>query len=574
MDHITIDAGTLNASKNSRIVTGLLVPYGEECRSDIGRFSFEPGVIKVPTDLTGMSLNIEHEREKIVGAPASIRETAKGIVASFAIAKTKAGDAALAAIRSGKRKRLSAEISDVMIRDGKGVAGNLFAAAVCEKPAFPSATLLAAAPDTEDEGEDDSTETHEVSEYTDENGVTWRRVVDTETETDGDTTTTTTTIVEEITEPDDDTEETDPIEEEPMTASTTLAAKAATKPRPAPVRTEQRPAFDLGTVYASIAAGRRGDQQALTFLGALTDIKTNGPLGKVGANGTLPENWVGQIWDGREYGRKFLPLGTVGTEITATGKRGYKAHRGTAATPIEHHDGEWAGDLSAIKSGTGYTEELKSKLHKFAIAEAIAREFIDLPGGGEIVEAFMKLLMEDYAYWSDMKALQTWLTAAGAPVTPRAVPARYADTPALGQLIQGVLAVERTRDTPTFAIVNQTAYEQLLYTPKDLVPEYVTFDFRTDLTGSADAGKVQVVVADDAQFVDAAGAPLVAADTPATLVGAGSAVDFDELGSTPLTVDALEIARGGIDRAIHGYLQVFVKRAASVSLIGTAPAAG
>lgn len=566
MRTITIDAGTLTASQNSRNVTGLLVPYGEECRSDIGRFSFAPGVITIPEDLTGMSLNIEHKREKIVGQPVELRETPEGIVGTFAIARTKAGDDALRDIRSGKRKRLSAEIADVQIRDGQGIAGNLFASALCEKPAFPSATLLAAAADTTD---DEPTETHEVSEYTDEYGVTWRRVVDVESETDGDTTTTTTTIVEEVTDPTD----TEPLEEEeePMTAPTTLAAKAGTKPRPAPVRTEARPAHDLGTIYASIAAARTGDSQAMTLLAALTEIKTTGPLGKVGANGTLPENWVGQIWDGREYGRKFLPLGTLGTDITATGKRGYKAFRGTKASPVEHHDGTWAGDLTEIKSGTGYTEELKSSLDKFALANAIAREFVDLPGGGEIVEAFMGLLVEDYAHWSDMKALAAWLKAGGAPIAPRPVPERYQDSPALGQLIQGVLAVERTRDTPTFAIVNDTAYEQLLYTPKDLIPEYVSFDFRTDLTGSADAGKVQIVVAGDADFKDTAGKPLVQAGTPATLVGAATAIDFDELGSTPLRVDALEIARGGIDRAIHGYLQTFVKRTESVALIGTAP---
>ncbi len=570
MNHITIDAGTLTAAQTGRNVTGLLVPFGEECRSDIGRFSFSPGVIRIPEDLTGMSLNIEHQREKVVGAPVAIRETAQGIVATFAIAKTPAGDQALADIRSGKRKRLSSEIANVQIRNGQGVAGDLFASALCEQPAFPSATLLAAAADTEPDAGDEAggEELHEISEYTDENGVTWRRVVDVETETNGDTTTTTTTVVEEVTDPTNDDPNPDE-EEEPMTASTTLAAKAGQKPAPR-ARTLERPKHDLQTIFASIAAGRTGDQTAMTLLAALTDVKTSGPLGKVGTAGSLPENWMGQIWDGREYGRKYLTLGNHGTDITATGKRGYKARRGTKAAPLEHIDGSWNGDLSAINSGIGYTEELKSILKKFALAEAIAREFVDLPGGGEIVEAFMKLLVEDYAYWSDMEALAAWLKAAGVPIAPRPVPTRYADSPALGQLIQGVLTVERTRDTPTFAIVNQTAYEQLLYTPKDLVPEYVSFEFRTDLTGSADAGKVQVVVADDDQFKNAAGVPLVEEGTPATLVGAGSAIDFDELGSTPLTVDALEIARGGIDRAIHGYLQIFEKRAESVALIGTA----
>lgn len=566
MTNVTINAGTLTASTKDRTVSGLLVPYGEQCSSNLGRFTFEPGAVQIPPDLTGMSLNDGHERERVIGAFTSAKNTPEGVVATFSIARTKAGDAALKEIRAGKRKNLSAEISDVLIRDGKGLGGNLFAAARVDEPAFPSATLLAAAADVgDDETADDTTdpELHEESEYTDENGVTWRRVVDSATTTDGDTTTTTTTVVEEVTDPTTD-PETDPEEDPAVTAPATLTAKKGTQR----ATTKARPAHDLPTIYASIASARTGDATATTLLAALTDIKTGGPLGKVGANGSLPENWVGPVWDGREYARKYLPLGTVGTDITATGKRGYKARRGTRTTPLDHIDGEWAGDLAAINSGIGFTDELKSKLHRFAIAEAIAREFIDLPGGGEIVEAFMKLLVEDYAFWSDMKALAAWMSAAGTPIAPRPVPERYADSPALGQLIQGVITVERSRDTPTFAIVNQTAYEQLLYTPKDLIPEYVSFDFRTDLTGTADGGKVQVVAADDELFKAADGSPLIAPDKPATLVGAGSAIDFDELGATPLTVDALEIARGGIDRAVHGYLQVFEKRAASVALIG------
>src|SRR5690554_3579535 len=191
MTTVTIDAGTLTANREERIVTGLLLPYGEDCRSNLGKFRFHKGAVAVPTDLSGMSLNIEHERENVVGAPVTLSETAAGIVATFKLAATPEGDAALADIAAGRRKHLSAEVSGVKIKDGKGIAGRLFAAALVAKPAFPSATLLAAE-DTTEEEEPVTTEAHEEETFTDENGVTWTRVVDTEVESEGNKTTTTT----------------------------------------------------------------------------------------------------------------------------------------------------------------------------------------------------------------------------------------------------------------------------------------------------------------------------------------------------------------------------------------------
>ena len=125
--------------------------------------------------------------------------------------------------------------------------------------------------------------------------------------------------------------------------------------------------------------------------------------------------------------------------------------------------------------------------------------------------------------------------------------------------------------------VNKLAYDQLVYTPNDLIPEYITFDITTERGGSADSGKVVVVEADNEDvdlFVDFAGAPVVDDTKPAVLVGAKRAIDIDELGSTPFTVDALEIAKGGIDRALHGYLQEHTVRPRSLALIGTAVAGG
>lgn len=565
MTEIIIDGGTLTASKNDRVVRGLLLPYREECRSDIGRFSFDPGVVELPKDLTGMSLNVEHKREEVIGAPIELTETPAGVLAAFKIAETAEGDAALDDIAAGRRVHLSAEVKDVKIKDGKGIAGKLFASALVAAPAFPSATLLAAAADTDDD--DTSAETHEESEFTDENGVTWRRVVDTETEVEGDTTTTTTTIVEEITDPTD--EEEDPDQEE-ETMTTTLAAKAGTRR----VRTAPRSldTTDLPTLYAAVAEARTGDQEAMMLLAALADTKISG-TGALPASGVLQESWQGQLWQGTTYERKYINQGTLGTDISAAGKSGFKIKRGTAASPKTALGGDWAGNKTELPTGTGHTSKHGSSLAKWAFAGDIAREFFDLPGGQELIEALFRLIAEDYAIWSDEKALATFMKMAGTAVAPSTYPSDYSD--AMGMLIQGVLAVKRAKDTPTFAIVNSTAYEQLLYTPHEKVPEFISFDITTERTGSVDSGKVVVLEADDAYFVDADSDELVDEGNPAVLVGAKRGVEFDELGSVPFTIDALEIAKGGVDRATHGYLQTFEVRPESFVLIGDlTPAAG
>ena len=53
-------------------------------------------------------------------------------------------------------------------------------------------------------------------------------------------------------------------------------------------------------------------------------------------------------------------------------------------------------------------------------------------------------------------------------------------------------------------------------------------------------------------------------------VGSKVGVDFDELPGGPLIIDAIDLAKGGIDKATHGYLQTFVKRPEAFAHVGVA----
>lgn len=566
---IQFEGGDILAAAEPLTITGLLLPYNEVGRTNVGRFQVEAGAVTIPTDPAVVGANLDHVRHDVVGRAVRLEEKPEGVFASIRFADTEEGRAAYAdAISpSGKRRKLSAEFGPAVIKAGKLVSGHakLWGAALVEAGAFPSAMVLAA--DTPDEvppadgapAAAEPTETTETvtDEFTDENGVTRKRTVTTTTRTEPDgeggtkTTITEKTVIEE---PDANA----PADEEEESPVGVPVSALATAPGTA------TPKVDLQQVYAAISTLRTNphDQAATQVLAALTDI-TIGGANALPAAGVLRENWLGQLFQGIPYERQYITLGQLGTDISAAGKKGFKVRRGTSASPVDSFAGiaDWAGNKTEIASGNGFTQTAGSILHRFAFGNDIGREFYDLPGGAEVVEAFLKLIAEDYLVWSDEKARRAWIAAAGAPIALGTYPTQY--NGAIGQLLQGILVVKKKKtdnraDKPSFVIANDKAYESLVYTPKDLLPEFVKLSVTTDREGLVD-GDVLVINGDNGII-----------DTPAVTVGAKYAIEFDELGSTPLLVDALELAKGGIDKAHHGYVQEFQVRPEAVRTIGVA----
>jgi hypothetical protein len=546
-DTIDIEGGEVFANLEERTIAGLLIPYNEVGRTNLGRFQVEAGAVQLPADPSVVSLNLDHVRSANVGRATKLWEAPEGIMASFTIARTPEGDAALADATdpNGRRRKLSGEFGPAVIRAGRLVAGHakLWGSGLVEAGAFPSAQVLAA--DTPDPAPADApTEPTPAEPLEPVDGVL-------------ELTATETPEAVAVTVADTTTTYTPAAEEEPTVAVPNTLATAT------PV---EAPQHNLGAVYASIAAYRANphDEGARSVLAALADIKISG-TGALPATGVLQPNWVGDLAAGVGYSRQFITLHKLGTSIAAGGKQGFKLNRRTGSsgtTAVEHWPNlDWAGNKSDINTGSAFTATAGSVLDRFAFGADIAREFYDLPGGAAIVEAFLRLIVEDHLYWSDQKALSYIIANAGAPIAPKAYPAKYADTPALGMLIQGILAAKRRKgdgkqDVPTYAIANPEAYEQLLYTPKDLIPEFITFNASTDGTATADG--IKVTEGDTG-----------IEDNPSVIVGADYAIEFDELAGGPLHIDALEIAKGGIDRAVHGYLQTFIVRPEAIVRVGT-----
>ncbi len=556
-DTVHIEGGHVLANLEERTLTARLIPFNEEGRTNVGRFMVEAGTVDISeavADPSIIGLNLDHVQWHGVGRATRVWEQPDGVYASWSVAKTPAGDAALADAVSpaGRRKRVSAEFGPVMIRAGKLVAGHarLWGSALVEQGAFPSAMVLAT--DTPDPDE----QTHA-----------------------GTTTTEGATMPEPIA----------PVVEAAPVAPVApavpieqvLAAAIPAPVMPVPTTMPGAPTAarvvedEAHQVFAALNTLRFNphDAGAMQVLAAIADITMTSGNILTGSN-VLRPNWLGKLYQGIPYVREYIHLGNLGTDISAAGKLGMRVARGTsAASPLGPQDGTWAGNKQAINGYRGASDTLGSVLYRFAVGNDIDRSLYDLPGGWEVVEEFLQLIIEDYLFWSDRLAREAFLDLSGAPVAPIAYPAIYNTngTVAVAQLIQGILAVRRRktdgrRDQPTFAIMNDKAFEQLAYAAggDQNLPEFIeivlgALDIPQSEVGRI--GRVTVVNGDTG-----------ITSTPSVVVGSRLGVDFDEVPGGPLKIDAIDLAKGGIDKATHGYLQVFKKRPEAFVHIGTADA--
>lgn len=565
-DTVHIEGGQVLANLEDRTLTARLIPFNEEGRTNVGRFMVEAGTVDISeavSDPSIIGLNLDHVQWNGVGRATRVWEQPDGVYASWSVAKTPAGDAALADAVSpaGRRKRVSAEFGPVMIRAGKLVPGHarLWGSALVEQGAFPSAMVLAT--DTPDPGEQTPT---------------------------GNTTTEGATVPEPIA----------PVVEAAPVAPVAPAAPLATAaPAAAPIEqvlaAAVAPVLPVPTttpgapvaarvvedeaqqVFAALNSLRFNphDAAAMQVLAAIADITMTSGNILPGSN-VLRPNWLGKLYQGIPYVREYIQLGNLGTDISAAGKLGMRVARGTsAASPLPPQDGTWAGNKQAINGYRGASDTLASLLYRFAVGNDIDRSLYDLPGGWEVVEEFLQLIIEDYLWWSDRLAREAFIDLGGAPVAAISYPAIYNTngTVAVAQLIQGILAVRKRkadgrRDQPTFAIMNDKAFEQLAYAAggDQNLPEFIEIALGAlDLPQSevGRIGKVTVVNGDTG-----------ITGTPSVIVGSKMGVDFDEVPGGPLRIDAIDLAKGGIDKAVHGYLQVFKKRPEAFVHIGTADA--
>lgn len=532
-----IETGALYANVEERIVSGLLLPYGEQGRTNLGKFSIAPGSVAIPADPEVVTVNIQHERENPVGRATELLDTPAGIVGTFKIAETPEGDTVLAEIADGLRTKLSAEVKNIVIRSGQAISGSLFGAAIVEQGAFPSAALLAAdTPDAVVEVSDSG----DVTLVSDENPDAI--VVET-VNPDG---TVEETIYTEDTQADPN-QVTDPTNNEgaPMGAATAPDTLQAHKAAPEEVT--------LGTVintltsaasngsrsmFAELMARPEGEAAA-TLYGALSDVKISG-TSQVGTAIQQPQ-WIGELWSGRAYERKIIPLIGSGS-LTGLKIQGW---RWTTKPEVS----TWAGNKAAITSNSPATESYEVSAQRYAGAHDIAREFrdFDVPG---FWEGYFKGMTESYAKATDDATLDA-LVAAATAVTATAA----TENVAWSRIIDGVNSII-AEAVPTFAVVATDLYRDLLLTKNNDSLAYLNATI--GLENGSSSGFTIV--------------PHAGLTAGTVLVGSREAATSYELPGSPIRVEALDMVKGGVDVGLFGYNATVVHDEAALALV--APAVG
>lgn len=555
---ITIQAGTLLFSEDGTSASGLLVPYGVEAKSNLGLFKAESGSFEVPEDVTGMSLNVEHSREDVVGAVTRIWEQPEGLFASFSFAKTKAGQRAFMDAKDGKRKNLSVEAAGVVIQAGKAIAGRLFAAALVERPAFEGATLLAAE-DTAGsvavaaEVSSDpirnldrfrallgKPELTEAEAYAERDAICAAvadliaalqapEAEDAATSADAEVTPATPTA---ITTPEA------PAEEEEEVDNTTLP-DTLTASETVPVS-----AKEMGAIVHAIRSGTASEQHVARFnqagnfqpqstlFAALSDIKYNA-AGAPKPYQAIPQ-WLGDTYKGNAYEQRLAPL-VAHADLTSMSYSGFKWN-------VKPSGGAWDGEKNAVPSSGASTTAVTGTAALWAGGHDIAVEhrLFNTPG---FFEAYADAMVESYKRWADAEVATAII--AGATSLEADNPAGLSIGVGMSAIIDGAFAVSEAGYRPTFALVNPSIYKAILKTGDSNVTGYLA-----NAIGLAEGsleGFRYIPYTDD--------------DVDLALVGAGYAATLFELGSVPVRVEAPDLVKGGVDFNFYGAAGVLISDA-------------
>lgn len=517
MTNATIVAGRLTASRQDRVVAGLLLPYGEVGRTNLGKFTVSRGTFELPADPSVVTLNLQHADDVPIGRALTLTDTEAGVVATFSVARTPQGDAYLDEVERGTRNSLSAEVTGVIVRQGKAKGGRLYAAAACDEGAFPSAKLLAA-----DVGDLDDDELHDEQDHTtttdDQSVDEAAAAADQEDPNMGAST----AAVEETDAEQDQARQT-------LLASLPTSLKGKPKGKDA----------EGESLFARLAAAH-GNVNAGRLLAALDQVI------QADADPALQKQWLGEIYASRTYQRRYAPLIAHG-DLTGLHAVGWKFTEGKTPTV-----GDYAGYPAQPTSTEVKTEPVTLDASRIAGAGGVDRAFVDFKVDG-FWQGYYRECTNDYERKLDAK-VPALLAGGATAVVADAVPAGVAT--AASFIVDGAAAVlDAERGMPTFAIVGTGLWKGLLKTRSDDTLAYLTAALGLD-EGSLEGFKIVP--------------SSLAAYTNKVLVGVKDASTLYELPGSPIRVDTVNIANGGVETGVFGYWSGLVNDAKSLALVAAA----
>jgi hypothetical protein len=294
----------------------------------------------------------------------------------------------------------------------------------------------------------------------------------------------------------------------------------------APAGTAANPVREVATLQAQVAAGDR------TLMAALADVTYTGlPLFQ------QPPGVIGEkLWEGGAYTRRWTTLMRP-KELTSMKGSSWQWTRGPEVAA-------WAGNKADVPSNPVSAEEVPWTARRCAGAWDIGRELRDF-GTPEFWEEFYAEQVESYLELSDTWAAEFLVASARSIAVDGNVPASY-------------LELDRTIDAGPTQILKAAALGTAIMedTPRVKTgPDWIAMnvlDWLTlaDLTALDLPAFLALLKVNPGSFMRSSLVP-----QGQVIMGVKQATTFRELGNgAPIRVEALDVARGGIDSAVYGYV--------------------
>jgi HK97 family phage prohead protease len=511
-----LDARVTAADPGARTITGLVVQWGAIGRTSIGPCRFARGSISAP-EPRRVKLMVEHDVAQVVGYLTAAQDTDQGLVGTFTVPPGAAGDAVLASAAAGLRDGLSVGVEvDAAAPGADGVldvtAGQWRETSVVAIPAFMESRVTQVA-------------------ATGQPGLAFGQAAQQATQVALQTAAGAPTAVSPAA---------------PQLWSPQGQPVAATYvPAGQPWQARPVQAMGLDQAIDRITAGWRNGGAEGALRAALTDIVPPTDPGQ--AQSLFRPQWLGELWSTSYHERPLIdclskaPL----TSFTVSGFQVTRPVFGVAP---------YTGNKTAVPSPGGYAVvPVSTTAQRIAGAHDIDRAFIDL-GDGSFVANYFRYQAENYAVLTEDQ-VETWLATAATPITDAAAVDVLTSLDVLAQYFATLGGGARM----SFVAIAPDLWSALIGT-KNLDAPWLYGGSASLVGGTATVGGISIFLAN--------GIP-----DGTIMAGDRRAATFYEWKNPPLGIQAVNIANGGIDLGVFGYVAHLVNNpAALVTITPTAPA--
>lgn len=332
-------------------------------------------------------------------------------------------------------------------------------------------------------------------------------------------------------------------EEQQPAAPAAVTAAINSNPFAATGAQDTRPVLEITAAADRLIQAAQDGENIGNVMAALQDVVPANDAGQA----WLKKFWVGQLWTASVAERPMIEA--FGTPGKLTGLQAYGWKWADGKTPVV---GKYASNKTEIPSNQLATVEAVSTAQDFAAGWDIARKYIDLGATG-MVESIFQLATDDYRRqteaWFTSRVLAQATTKTGYTSPIDAMKKLPREMNKIGAKVSKIF-------------MGETLFDAFLDLPDNAVPWWLKNQGSVDLSDAKGvASNVSV------EFNRALGAnDVLALDS--------RAATYYENSAQPIRVQAIELAKGGIDIAVFGYAAEIVHdKRAIIKATVTAPAA-